>query len=225
MPDKNTRPFSRDGRSLLAIKLEQLVATRQIDELVVSSNDPFVLDFAYDFARNTDKPVRIDERPDHLGSSTTTTDALIEYVPTIIEAGHILWTHVTSPFVDGPLYDRIVDRYHEVVGEGFDSLMTACRVQTFLFSEDGPVNFDRSVLKWPRTQTLPVWWEVDSAAFLVERSVCLQQRDRIGAKPFLFEMDHERSFDIDTMSQFELGSKLWDLNDANQTSGTSQALV
>ena len=34
VPDKNTRPSSRDGRSLLAIKLEQLVATRQIDELV-----------------------------------------------------------------------------------------------------------------------------------------------------------------------------------------------
>jgi CMP-N-acetylneuraminic acid synthetase len=216
VPDKNTRAFSRDGRSLLTIKLAQLAATERLDEIVVSSNDPSVLELAAGFARQVDKPIRLDERPDALGSSTTTTDELIAYVPRIIPSGHILWTHVTSPFVDSAVYERILERYAAALGEGYDSLMTACRVQTFLYSAEGPVNFDRSVLKWPRTQTLPVWWEVDSAAFIVERELCARLGDRIGERPLVFELDHERSFDIDTQSQFELGAKLWDLSHADE---------
>lgn len=211
VPDKNTRAFSADGRSLLDIKLAQLTGCARIDEVVVSSNDAAVLDVARAFARSADKPIVLDDRPDHLGSSTTTTDELIRYVPSKIDGGHVLWTHVTSPFVDAAVYERIILAYADALERGFDSLMTALRVQTFLYGEDGrPVNFDKSVLKWPRTQTLPVWWEVDSAAFLVERDLGARLGDRIGERPYLFEQDHRTSFDIDTMSQFELGRRLWD---------------
>lgn len=210
VPDKNTRAFGSDGRSLLDIKLQQLAEARSIDQIVVSSNDARVLEVARAFASSCPKPLAIDDRPDHLGRSETTTDELIRYVPTIIQSGHILWTHVTSPFVDAPTYDAIVAAYHACFDEGFDSLLTGTRLQTFIYGPNGPVNFDRSVLKWPRTQTLPVWWEVNSAAFLVDRETCARLGDRVGERPKMFELSHELAFDIDTQGQFELGVKLWD---------------
>lgn len=209
VPDKNTRPFAK-GRSLLEIKLDQLTQARTIDRIVVSSNDPVVLDVARSFGESCSKPLELDHRPDHLGASETTTDQLIAYVPTIISRGHILWTHVTSPFVDGKTYDQIVDEYWKCLQDGYDSLMTGTRIQTFLYSDQGPVNFDRQVLRWPRTQTLPVWWEINSAAFLVERGLCLALGDRVGNHPKILELDADVAFDIDTMSQFALGARLWE---------------
>jgi CMP-N-acetylneuraminic acid synthetase len=209
VPDKNTRPFA-SGRSLLEIKLDQLAQSTAIERIVVSSNDPQVLDVARAFAADCPKPLELDQRPDHLGASETTTDQLIAYVPSIISSGHILWTHVTSPFVDGKTYDHIASEYWKSLQDGYDSLMTGTRIQTFLYSDAGPVNFDRGVLRWPRTQTLPVWWEINSAAFLVERDLCLALGDRVGNRPKILELDADVAFDIDTMSQFALGARLWE---------------
>jgi CMP-N-acetylneuraminic acid synthetase len=212
VPDKNTRPFGF-GRSLLEIKLDQLADSNAISRIVVSSNDPIVLEMAHAYARRCPKPLDVDHRPDHLGASETTTDELIGYVPTIISEGHVLWTHVTSPFVEGKTYDWIVDEYWRAIEGGYDSVMTGTRIQTFLYSEQGPVNFDRGVLRWPRTQTLPVWWEINSAAFLVERDLCAALGDRVGQRPRILELDAEVAFDIDTMSQFSLGARLWEHRD------------
>ena len=211
IPDKNTRAFTGAGQSLLDVKLAQLGQARRIDEIVVSSNDPVVLEAATRFASSAPKPVRVDTRPDHLCTSETTTDAVIRYVPTIIASDHILWTHVTSPFVDSAVYDHIVEEYGRALDSGHDSLMTGTKIQTFLYSTEGPVNFDRAIEKWPRTQTLPIWWEINSAAFLVARDLCERLGDRIGERPFIAELDHETSFDIDTMSQFRMGTKLWSI--------------
>lgn len=209
VPDKNTRPFG-SGRSLLEIKLDQLAQSNAIQRIVVSSNDLLVLDVAHAYGKSCDKPLDVDHRPDHLGASETTTDELIRYVPTIIPHGHILWTHVTSPFVDGRTYDWIVGEYWKSIEAGYDSVMTGTRIQTFLYGDAGPVNFDRSVLRWPRTQTLPVWWEINSAAFLVERDLGAALGDRVGSRPRILELDPQVAFDIDTMSQFSLGARLWE---------------
>lgn len=209
VPNKNTRPFGVDGLSLLEIKLEQLGACPSIHEIILSTNDQAVRELGEQVASRKALPLRIDDRPDHLGANDTTTDSLIEYVPSVIPDGHILWTHVTSPFVDEKEYSTIIASYFAALESGFDSLMTGTRLQTFLFSEEGPVNYDRTVLKWPRTQTLPVYWEINSAAFIVERNLGKELVDRIGQRPRILELSPEKAFDIDTWDQFELGTKLW----------------
>jgi len=109
---------------------------------------------------------------------------------------------VTSPFVTSEYYSRIIAQYRAALREGFDSLMTTTPLQGFLWNDNGPINYDRTVEKWPRTQTLDTIHEVNSAAFLAHRDIYSQLNDRIGCRPYLFEMDKLISQDIDWPEDF-----------------------
>jgi len=207
VPDKNVRPFAGVEGGLLKIKLDQLCNINKLDCIVVSSNDPRVLDFA---SKYQDSRLIIDERPDHLGSNTTTTDELIKYVPSVITEGDVLWTHVTSPFLNENDYNQIIERYFEVLGNGFDSLMTVLKLQGFIWDKNKPISYDRNELKWPMTQNIEPFYEVDSGVFLSSINNYQLLGDRIGNTPFLFEQSKGKSIDIDWPEDFCLAERLWE---------------
>ncbi len=206
VPDKNIRVFAGIEGGLLKIKLDQLCNTPKIDNIIVSSNDPRVLEFAskYDYSR-----IIIDERPDNLGSNTTTTDELIRYVPSLITEGHVLWTHVTSPFLNEDDYAKIIECYFKQLSNGYDSLMTVLKLQGFIWDNTKPLSYQRNELKWPMTQNIEPLFEVDSGVFLSSINNYKEFADRIGEKPFLYEQDKSKSIDIDWPEDFNLAERLW----------------
>lgn len=206
IPDKNVKPFAGVEGGLLKIKLDQLLTCPAIDFVLVSSNDDRVLDFAN---KVNDSRIIIDHRPEHLGSSSTTTDELIKYVPSIIKEGHVLWTHVTSPFISEADYRYIINVYFEQLTNGFDSLMTVLKLQGFIWDEIKPISYDRANLKWPMTQNIKPFYEVDSGVFLSSIENYKNIGDRIGTKPFLLEQSKGKSIDIDWPEDFLLAEKLW----------------
>ncbi len=206
IPDKNVKLFAGIDGGLLSIKLKQLLACQKIDTIVVSSNDNRVLDFASNI---TDSRIIVDDRPDHLGSSSTTTDELIKYVPSIITEGHVLWTHVTSPFINGSDYARIIDLYSEKLEQSYDSLMTVLKLQGFIWNKCKPISYNRNNLKWPMTQDIEPFFEVDSGVFLSSIDNYKQLEDRIGNNPYLLVQEQLKSVDIDWPDDFTLAEKLW----------------
>jgi len=203
--NKNTRPFAGVAGGLIQLKLEQLSKISSVTRIVVSSNDEEVKQIA----RNAGIPnVIIDNRPDHLASSQTSTDDLVKYVPSIIQTGSVLWTHVTSPFINSSDYEKIIKKYSDSLSEGYDSLMTVNKIQKFLWNDNGPINYNRAVEKWPRTQTLPVIYEVNSGVFIADIDH-YKAHDRIGKKPFLYETEDIQSFDIDWEHNFKMAELIW----------------
>lgn len=203
---KNTRPFGGEKESLIGIKLKQLLAVAEIDNIVVSSDDPLVLDRAAQFSENR---VLIDERPKELCLSTTATDDVVKYLPTLIGEGDVLWTHVTSPMINSTDYSSIIKAFQENISRGYDSLATVTKIQKFLWDKDGPINYDRAAVKWPSTQDLAPIYEINSGAFLASVEIYKKLSDRIGTNPFLFEMDSVRAVDIDTWDDFLFAEKLY----------------
>lgn len=201
VPRKNIRPFAGFQHGLIELKLKQLLAAEEIAEVVLSSNDDEILDFA---GTIRDDRLRLHKRADALSSSTTSTDALVGHAVELIPDGHILWTHVTSPFVNASSYDAIVQSYKNALVEGYDSLMTTSAIHGFLWNAHAPLNYDRSVEKWPRTQTLEVVHEVNSAVFLNSAENYRKMDDRIGAKPYLYTLDKIVGFDIDWEDDFAM---------------------
>ena len=106
--NKNTRPFAGVEGGLTAIKLEQLGQVESLEEIIVSTNDPEVMLLAEEARKSTRIPIMIEHRAEELCSRETTTDALIEHVPTLLDkyehSDVVLWTHVTSPFYGPALY-------------------------------------------------------------------------------------------------------------------------
>jgi CMP-N-acetylneuraminic acid synthetase len=206
VPDKNIRDFSGIKGGLLKIKLDQLCNTDKVEAIVVSSNDPRVLEFAKNFK---DSRIIVDERPDSLGSNTTTTDELIKYVPSIIPDGDILWTHVTSPFINENDYKKIIESYSDALNKGYDSLMTVLKIQGFIWNKSKPISYERNNLKWPMTQNIEPLFEIDSGVFLSSIDNYKKFDDRIGKTPFLYEQDKSKSIDIDWPEDFVFAEKLW----------------
>lgn len=209
IPRKNIREFAGNKEGLIGIKLDQLMQVSDFDEILVSSNDHEVLKIVKQKSA-LDARIKIDVRADHLCSSETSTDDLIKYVPTIIDDGHVLWTHVTSPFFGAPEYAQSIAAYREAISEGaFDSLMSVEKIQAFLWDENGPINFDRKVERWPRTQTLRKLYEVNSAVFLSSLDGYRKHSDRIGLRPKLMDFGHGSGMDIDWYDDFIVAEQLW----------------
>lgn len=206
VPNKNTKPFAGVKGGLLEIKLNQLLKLKSVDSIVVSSNDEIVLNFA---SKYEDSRLLIDERPDYLGQSSTSTDDLIAYVPKIITSGHVLWTHVTSPFIDSNGYETIIGKYKSALRDGYDSLMTVKEVRGFIWDKEQALNYNRAKEKWPRTQTIAPLYEIDSAVFLASIDKYLQEADRIGTKPFLFVQNAKNAIDIDWPEDFDYAESVW----------------
>ncbi|WOI38075.1 acylneuraminate cytidylyltransferase family protein [Alteromonas sp. CI.11.F.A3] len=196
---KNIKPFAGFNFGLIEVKLKQLLETPNIDEVVLSTNDAEILAYVERF--NT-KNLRIHCRADELSSSDTSTDELVAHALDLIPDGHILWTHVTSPFINSEIYSDIIEKYKMVLESGNDSLMTTTKIHGFLWKNGEPLNYCRETEKWPRTQTIDPVDEVNSGAFLASSRIYKELGDRIGNKPYLYNLDRLTSHDIDWPEDF-----------------------
>ncbi|WP_286220281.1 cytidylyltransferase domain-containing protein [Marinobacter apostichopi] len=196
---KNIKPFAGFNFGLIQVKLRQLLSAELIDEVVLSTNDADILAFA----ESLNEPrLRLHKRVETLATSETSTDELVAHALSLIDSGHILWTHVTSPFITEKHYDLAVRTYFDKLKKGYDSLMTTTKIHAFLWQDEEPINYDRNSEKWPRTQTLKAVHEVNSGAFIAPSSTYRELEDRIGHRPYLYELDKLTGYDIDWPEDF-----------------------
>lgn len=205
IPKKNIKPFAGREYGLVQIKLHQLLEAEKIDEIVLTTNDIEIQTYAESLR---EPRLRLHHRVAELSSSATSTDQLVAHALELIPEGHILWTHVTSPFVTAMHYDKIIQTYFEQQSHGYDSLMTTTAIHGFLWQGGQPMNYDRIIEKWPRTQTLKTVDEVNSGVFLAPADLYRQLDDRIGRRPYHYQMDKFTSFDIDWPEDFVIAECL-----------------
>ena len=203
--NKNTRPFDRDGSSLLERKLKQLHPVKEISKVVVSTNDPVVDNLVLKF---NDPKMVVDNRPLELCQSTTSLGSLIEYTGQLLDGVDILWTHTTSPFLGTSFYSKAIEKFRHLDKEGYDSLVTVRKEQDFFVFEDSPLNFGASQEFWPRTQDLEPLYRLTSGIFLLSSQTMRERKNRIGKVPFFLETSLMESLDLDSEEEFCLGQIL-----------------
>lgn len=217
--NKNTRPFAGFSGGLLELKLTQLAAVDQLSEIIISTNDPVVSEFAATFSAEQDQRVTVVERPDELGHSSTPMSAFIQYLGSLREGGTMLMTHVTHPLLTSAIFDELIRAWRSAAANGHDSLLTVTKLHTFLWDSSGrPFNYDDTAEKWPRSQDIAPLFEVNHAAYLIPFRRVLEVGDRVGENPYMHEMSGEAVMDIDWEDQFQL---LDDLAQAKQMRGIS----
>jgi CMP-N-acetylneuraminic acid synthetase len=206
VPNKNTRPFATS--SLLQIKLEQLSLVPAISKVIVSTDDPIVVAACKEFGGSK---VEIHERDPKLATSQTTTDELCEYFANTLEFEHLLWTHVTSPFVTKLVYEEAISQYFSGLDNGNDSLIGVKKTQEFVWRSDlTAVNYDiESQGMWPRTQTIEPLYIVNSAIFITSQEIMRKHQNRIGIAPLIYEMGELASFDVDWDEDFKTAELIW----------------
>lgn len=204
--NKNTRNFAGIEGGLVENKLNQLLATKFIDEIIFSSNDDTCITVAEKYKDNR---LKIIERPTELCLSSTNLQDLICYVPTITDADHILWGHVTTPLCGADQYEASIKLYLEKLDEGYDSLVGVTELKNFLLNKEGKLINNTTDIPWPRTQDLEALYLINHTMFLAGREVYIEQKNRIGQKPLLHVMDEIHSFDIDWPDDFIIAELMY----------------
>lgn len=175
--------------------------------LLFSSNDERCIEVAERYTY--DSRMRIIPRPDELCLSSTNLQDLICYVPTITDADHILWGHVTTPLAGAEEYDRGIELYLSKLKEGYDSLVGVTELKNFLLNKNGLLVNNTTDIPWPRTQDLEPLYEINHTMFLAKRDVYVEQKNRLGKKVCLHVMDEIHSKDIDWEDDFTIAEIMY----------------
>jgi len=196
VPGKNYRPQA--GKPLYRHIVETLLATPEIDEVVVDTDSaPVIEGLRRDFPQ-----VRILERPEYLRADAIPMNEILSYDTAQVEADFYLQTHSTNPLLKAETISRAVQAFLKDY-PSWDSLFSVTRLQTRLW--DGltrPINHNPAILL--QTQDLPPIYEENSCLYLFTRQNLLARRNRIGERPLMFEIDADEAWDIDEELDFAI---------------------
>ena len=198
--NKNTKPFV--DTSLIEIKLKQLLDVEEIDNIIVSTDDPEVERLSNGFGNKKIKVIGQEVQP--------TNNEMISWFSRILSCeGILLWTHVTSPFCDASVYRKAIQKYKEMESR-YDSLLSVQEVRGYIWDKSGrPLNYPISNGRWPRTQDVEPCYLLNSAIFILPMDLMKEAGDRVGKNPYYFPLKGIEGLDIDWVDDFDLGESLW----------------
>lgn len=200
VPGKNYRSLA--GKPLFYHILQALLACPEIQQVVVDTDSPIILD---DLKQNFPQVVRI-ERPEHLRADHLPMNEILAYDTSQINADFYLQTHSTNPLLRAETIARaihtLVDNY-----PAYDSLFSVTRLQTRLWDQLGrAINHNPTILL--QTQDLPPVYEENSCIYLFTRTILTSHRNRLGERPLLFPIDAAEAWDIDEELDFQIADLL-----------------
>ncbi len=207
VPGKNYRALA--GKPLYAYILSSLLECPEIEEVVVDTDSPPVMDGLRDHFPQ----VRILERPEHLQADATPMNEILFYDVAQVEADFYLQTHSTNPLLRPETISRAVQTLLANY-PAYDSLFSVTRLQTRLWDELGrPINHNPAILL--QTQDLPPVFEENSCLYIFTRDKLLAHRNRLGERPYLFEIEAAEAWDIDNELDFTITNFLMGRGDAS----------
>lgn len=115
-----------------------------------------------------------------------------------VDADIYVLTHVTQPFTKS---ESIKNALNKVISGEYDSAFSAVVLQDYMWQNGKPFNYDMKNIV--RTQDLePIYMET-GAFFIFKKEVFTELGQRIGNKPYIYEIDQFEAVDIDTAEDFE----------------------
>lgn len=196
VPGKNYRPLA--GKPLYRHILDTLLAVPEISEVVIDTDSPVILEgLARDYPQ-----VRAIERPVHLRDGGIPMNEILMHDTSLVPADLYLQTHSTNPLLRAETLSRAIQTLRGVY-PAYDSLFGVTRLQVRLWDQlTRPINHNPAILL--RTQDLPPVYMENSCVYLFTRQTLEQRRNRLGERPYMFEILQEEAWDIDEESTFQM---------------------
>lgn len=195
--DKNIKRFA--GSSLLEIKIEQLKRIPAIDEIIVSSDSPRMLETAREHG------VKACRRPyEYCDERTKTFGETVQYIAEHdVKSNVMMWMPCVCPCLTDERINQGISIFQEILCGSlpYDSVASAVLMKEYLFDEKGPVNFTRE--HHVPSQKLPDWHYVVNCFFIANTLDMGKWKFVYGSNPFLCEVSKIEGIDIDDQFDFE----------------------
>lgn len=208
VPGKNFRLL--DGRPLFAHILTTLQSVPEISHILVDTDSPEIAEGI----KHNFPAVQCVSRPENLRADTIPMNEILMYDTSLVQSDFFLQTHSTNPLLKAETVSRgintLVSQY-----PAYDSLFSVTRFQSRFWDALGrAVNHNPDILL--QTQDLPPIFEENSCLYLFTRETLALKRNRVGDRPFLFEIDADEAWDIDEEIDFKMVELMIQARKANQ---------
>lgn len=199
---KNYRPFA-DGTPLFVHMVRALKACPRVDRIVIDTDSPNVREICA-----ADHPdVILLERPEHLRDGAIPMNDILRHDLSQVDGTFFLQTHSTNPVLRPETLSQAIETFFDQYPI-YDSLFSVTRHQTRLWDQLArAINHNPEILL--RTQDLPPVYEENSCFYIFSRETLEVQNKRIGARPFMFEVDKLEAQDIDEEVDFRIAEAVF----------------
>lgn len=196
VPGKNYRLL--DGRPLYQHILSTLAGVKEINQIVVDTDSPEIISGVHEFF----PMIKIIDRPQALRADTVPMNEILLYDVSQYPSDLYLQTHSTNPLVKSETFSSAINKLDGLY-PSYDSLFAVTRLQTRLWDGLGrAINHNPNILL--QTQDLPPVYEENSCMYLFTGETLTNKRNRLGDRPYLFEIDRDEAWDIDEEIDFRL---------------------
>lgn len=205
VPNKNMRNFN--GKPLYHAIINSLLKSKHISQIIINTDSEIIKKDAL----NQFSKLRVIDRPEKIRGDFVSMNEIIAYDLSQAEGEHFLQTHSTNPLLKTETIDKAIETYFKKLEEGYDSVFSVTKIQSRLYWQNGSaINHNPKELL--RTQDLPAVFDENSNLYLFSRKSFISAgNNRIGLKPFLFEMNKLEAVDIDNEEDFVLAEILYKL--------------
>lgn len=199
--NKNVRLFA--DSNLLEIKLNQLKRIRNLDGVIVNSNDDNMLEIAQRLGCETVK------REQYYASNEVSMSEVYKNMAENFNGDIIVYANVTNPLLKDETMEKAIDMYL-MKSEDYDSLNSAHLIKEFMFKDGKPINYDLG--KQPRSQDLPDIYALNFAINIIERQKMIECKNVVGRIPLIWGIDEIEATDIDNPIDFEFAEYVYKIN-------------
>lgn len=193
LPGKNTMLLN--GRPMCDYIFETISNIDIINEKYVYCSDEAIKPYILPYEK---KGLRFLRRDSYLDGFEIKGLEIIERFVNDIDADIYILTHVTQPFTKS---ESIKNALEKVISGEYDSAFSAIVLQDYMWMNGKPFNYNMKNIV--RTQDLtPIYMET-GAFFIFKKEVFTNLRQRIGNKPYIYEINQFEAVDVDTAEDFE----------------------
>ena len=186
LPGKNTMMLN--GRPMCDYLFETISNVDSIDEKYIYCSDEAIKPY---IAPYEPKGLRFLKRDSYLDGFQVKGLEIIDRFVKDVDADIYVLTHVTQPFTKG---SSISNALEKVVSGEYDSAFSAVMLQDYMWMNGKPFNYDMKNIV--RTQDLdPIYMET-GAFFIFRKEVFTKLGQRIGNKPYIYEIDQFEAVDV-----------------------------
>ncbi|GMN10059.1 acylneuraminate cytidylyltransferase family protein [Croceitalea sp. MTPC9] len=202
VPGKNYRDF--DGKPLFYWVVKSLIDSKVFDQIVIDTDSDKIMELSQNFFGNE---VVLLERPENLRAGEIPMNDVLLNSINQLNSDFFFQTHGTNPLLNSETVKQAVNTFLENYPL-YDSLFSVTKLHTRLW--DGlsrPMNHNKNILL--RTQDLPPVYEENSCIYIFTKDTLVQKHNRIGDRPFLFEIEELEAIDIDVELDFQVAELLF----------------
>jgi CMP-N-acetylneuraminic acid synthetase len=201
--EKNFRTFA--GKPLFYHIISSLLRCGQFDKVVIDTDSPVITELtAKDFP-----DVLVLQRPGHLLDGKIPMNDILLNVVQQVPSRFYFQTHSTNPLLTGDTISAAIAKFHAVYPV-YDSLFSVTKKHIRLWDNlSRPINHNQDILL--RTQDLPPVYEENSCMYIFSKEILEQKRNRIGNRPYLFEIAELEAQDIDIEINFRVAEILYQI--------------